>query len=406
MRLVNQNPEWNQQVQELERRRQVAESLRDILAILNSNLPLEQILQFIVQRAGPLLGADAVAIYQLQQDQSLAIQSSIGLDMEYIEAATIPLGEAATGRAVHLQRPVNIPDVLDFQDEKNKANRMMQQLLSKLGEHYRAILAVPLIIRNEVYGAMTLYYIQPHPSTQEEIDLAISFCDQVALAVENARLRARAEQDAAIAERTRLARDLHDSVTQTLFSASLIAEVLPVVWKRDLTQGQAALAELHQLTRGALAEMRTLLLELRPAALEESRIEDLLKQLTDAVSGRIRVPIQLVIEGNAVLTKPVQIAFYRIAQEALNNIAKHAEADQITVALHCQPPSRSGFTPACLRIIDNGCGFELADIASGHLGLEIMRERAEAVGAVVSIQSQTGCGTQVTIEWKPTEERE
>ena len=159
------------------------------------------------------------------------------------------------------------------------------------------------------------------------------------------------------AERTRLARDLHDAVTQTLFSTTLIAEVLPDLWEMNRAEGLRRLEELRQLTRGALAEMRTLLVELRPNALVEVPLSVLLRQLTDAMIGRARIAIQLSAEGDAAggtrLPADVQVGLYRIAQEALNNVVKHAKATQAVVTL------RQGETVR-LTVADNGAGFDPA----------------------------------------------
>ena len=140
-------------------------------------------------------------------------------------------------------------------------------------------------MKDEIFGGLMLYYVEARKFSAEEIELAVMFGDQAVLAIENARLRAQAERTAVAAERNRIARDLHDSVTQTLFSATLIAEVLPKLTQRDSEEGSRRLEELRQLTRGALAEMRTLLLELRPATLTEVSIEELLRQLTEAARG-------------------------------------------------------------------------------------------------------------------------
>ena len=213
----------------------------------------------------------------------------------------------------------------------------------------------------------------------------------------NERLRDKAAQDAVTAERTRLARDLHDAVTQTLFSTTLIAEVLPDLWEMNRAEGLRRLEELRQLTRGALAEMRTLLVELRPNALVEVPLSVLLRQLTEAMIGRARIAIQLSAEGDAAgggtrLPADVQVGLYRIAQEALNNVVKHAKATQAVVTL------RQGETVR-LTVADNGAGFDPGAVTADHLGLKIMRERAEAIGAKLSIYSEPGDGTQVSVVW-------
>ncbi|HEX7599463.1 MAG TPA: histidine kinase, partial [Polyangia bacterium] len=287
--------DFNHQIHELDRRRQVAEGLRDILAVLNSNLPLEDILGAINRQAQALLGADAVAIYRLQPNGTLTVQSSIGLDADYVSLAAIPLGALATGRAALERQPINMPDIAQAQAELNDPNNRLSQVLSRLTQNYQAILSIPLIIRNEIYGALTLYYHQQSSLAEEEQDLAVSFSHQAALAIENANLRAQIEENAVAAERSRLGRELHDSVTQMLFSANLIADVLPTIWQHDPQQALKGLDELHHLTHGALAEMRTLLAELRPSALEAATLEELLHRLVDSASARLRQPVNLAL---------------------------------------------------------------------------------------------------------------
>jgi PAS domain S-box-containing protein len=209
----------------------------------------------------------------------------------------------------------------------------------------------------------------------------------------NELLREKAAQDAVTAERTRLARDLHDAVTQTLFSASLIAEVLPDLWDMNQPEGRKRLEELRQLTRGALAEMRTLLVELRPNALVDVPLPVLLKQLCESFIGRARLPVQLSVDGNRTLPPDIQMAFYRITQEALNNIVKHAKATQVIVTLRLDGVVR-------LAVADNGVGFDPASVPPDHLGTKIMRERAETIGATYSLYSEPGEGTQISITWE------
>jgi signal transduction histidine kinase/ligand-binding sensor domain-containing protein len=202
-----------------------------------------------------------------------------------------------------------------------------------------------------------------------------------------------AAREAVSAERTRLARDLHDAVTQTLFSASLIAEVLPDLYAIDPKEGTQSTEELRQLTRGALAEMRTLLLELRPSAVTQARLEDLVHQLIEAIVGRSRLPVQYHADGQRPVPDDVKIAIYRIAQESLNNIVKYAKAHQVTVDLRQQPMG------VRLTVADDGVGFDQAAVGPGHFGQKIMRERAESIGARLSVQSTPGDGTVVTVIW-------
>jgi len=191
----------------------------------------------------------------------------------------------------------------------------------------RAVLAVPLV-GGSFAGGLVLTYDRPRTFTGDDIALAAAFGDQVALAIENAHLRRQVAAAAVADERTRLARDLHDSVTQTLYAIAAIAEALPHVWDRRPQEARHTLDELRRLAQGALAEMRTLLLELRPAALLERPLGDLLHQLTDALLGRTHMPITTTVSGGHPLPAEVQVALYRIAQEALTNSVKHAGASQ------------------------------------------------------------------------------
>ena len=223
-------------------------------------------------------------------------------------------------------------------------------------------------------------------------------------------LRQSEMEKAVAAERSRLARDLHDVVTQTLFSASLIAEALPASWERNPEEGRQLLKELRQLTQGALAEMRTLLLELRPAALIEANLGDLLRQLAEAAIGREGIPITVTVEGECSLPSDVHITLYRIAQEALNNVTKHARASRVAIRLCCVlPPSleraEEGKT-VTLFIGDDGCGFDLDDVPSDRMGLSGMRERAETIGAALTIESEIGRGTEIVVVWNRLTEQE
>jgi PAS domain S-box-containing protein len=196
-----------------------------------------------------------------------------------------------------------------------------------------------------------------------------------------------------LAERQRLADDLHDAVNQTLFSASLIAEVLPRIWKKDQAEAQRSFEDLRRLTRGALAEMRTLLAELRPSLLTNSDLGDLLRQLGNALSGRTNIPVTVSISGKFVLPPEVQVVFYRVCQEALNTVALHAKSSQVEINLQHKGDGVE------LRVHDNGQGFDPEQVFSGHSGLNMLRGRAEAAGARLTITWRSDYGTEVILDW-------
>jgi nitrate/nitrite-specific signal transduction histidine kinase len=269
----------------------------------------------------------------------------------------------------------------------------------------RSELAVPMKAKGMVIGVLDVESDRQDAFDESDLVVLQSLANQAAIVIENARLYEQAQQLAVVEERNRLARELHDAVTQTLFSASLIAEALPTIWESDQDKGRQLLGEMQRLSRGALAEMRTLLLELRPAALVEARLGDLLHQLGEAVTGRTGVSVAVTVEGEGELPSDVHVALYRISQEALNNVVKHARASHVTVGLHCvlsQLPSQAGREGGKveLHISDDGCGFDPSRVLPGRLGLGIMRERAQAIGATFKIESQPGYGTQVMAVWK------
>jgi signal transduction histidine kinase len=263
-------------------------------------------------------------------------------------------------------------------------------------ERMDELLVVPLVIRGTTLGTVSIGRRRGEPFTDQEHRLAQTVADDIAAAVENERLHAQQAKQAAEDERQRLARDLHDAVTQTIYSATLIAEALPAAWERDPGDALHNLTRLRRLVRGALAEMRTLLFELRPAALEAASLDDLLARLGDALAGQIQVPIEVRVDEGLALPSDVKVALYRIAQEALNNIAKHARATNVAVHFHAQ-----GAGGARLIVADDGNGFELGAVAHDKMGLRIMRERADRVGASLVIDTEPDGGTTISAGWLP-----
>ena len=252
---------------------------------------------------------------------------------------------------------------------------------------------MPLVIKDEGYGGITLYYRTPREFSQEEIQLATSVADQAALAIENARLRDQAKQAAAFAERSRLARELHDSVTQSLYSITLYSEAVA----RMLASGAGAeavehLRELRATAQEALREMRLLIFQLSPPALDQCCLAAALQTRLDAVEARGGLKVDLQVEGSERLTPVVRQELYQIAQEALNNALKHARAQSVRILLDF----RGGETR--LEVTDDGCGFEPeAAERGGGLGLRGMRERVQGIGGTLRIESSPGKGTTIHV---------
>jgi PAS domain S-box-containing protein len=383
--------------QDAERRQRVAESLGDVITALNSNQTLGQVLDLIALQARQLLGSEGVAIYQLDSKQQVyQAQSTTGLPAGYTAEVTPSPAYIAMSRAVASGQPVLIPDIAQLGSERLKSDAQAAE--SSWDKRYRSLLALPIVCDGEIYGALLLYYANEHTFSDEECNLALLYADQAALAIENDRLREEAGEIAVVRERNRLARDLHDAVTQTIYSATLVAEALPKVWERDPDEGLRNLHKLRQLVRGALAEMRTLLFELRPAALKTADLEELVIQLGDALTGRTRIQVEAILKGDTEILEDVKIVLYRITQEAFNNIEKHSGATQVTVTLDRAPQQ------VCLEIMDNGRGFDPAAVKGKHMGLRIMHERAQSIGASLQVDSKPGQGTCIQVVWPGSDE--
>jgi signal transduction histidine kinase len=206
-------------------------------------------------------------------------------------------------------------------------------------------------------------------------------------------LMAKAAKDAAVAERDRLARELHDAVTQVLFSINYLAGSLHRRWRTDPEAAALATDEVQRLARGGIAEMRVLLRELRTDAVAETDLDTLLNQLSMGLAVRYGIATKVHTAFDGDLPEDVHVAFYRITQEATNNVVKHADASDIMIDLTGDDDE------VCLLVRDDGIGFDVDKSNRGSLGLRIMQERAEAIGADLAVVSSPNAGTSVTVAW-------
>jgi signal transduction histidine kinase len=173
----------------------------------------------------------------------------------------------------------------------------------------------------------------------------------------------------------------------------LVSERLPKLWEVNQEEGQRSLTNLHQLAQGALAEMRSLLLELRPAVLMGEKLGDLIRHLADVIATRTGLEFSVTIQNQEPLPPEVQMVFYRVIQESVNNIVRHALANRVEIFFD------SRLDQVELTIRDNGRGFDPASIAPGHLGLSIMRDRLHHIGATLETISQPKAGTSIKVTW-------
>ncbi len=305
---------------------------------------------------------------------------------------------------------------IERQGESIVENRVRQSLLSWLWSWlsddartsglYRstkAWMAVPLKSREAVMGVLRVDHEEPDFFDAERIRLLTAVSSQTGLAMRHAQLLAQQKEQAVVAERNRIARDLHDAVSQTLFAANVIAGTLGRLAARLQEDGldataatalQQQAAALERLNKGALSEMRLLMYELRPDALQHLPLAELLQHAIDALASRGTIEVSQRLAREDRLPSATRVQLYRIAQEALSNIARHSGASHAIVEWTVPEQGHGGR----LRIADDGHGFDITVSPPGHFGLRNMTERAAEIGATWQLTSGPDEGTDIRLE--------
>jgi PAS domain S-box-containing protein len=368
-------------------------TLLEISQTLASTLELQP--DLILDQLGKLINYTHAVLFTLE-DTTLVALAVHGPDrLESVVPFHVRLHEKDTLETLFNGRqPIRIADLWGKEASAKFLRKLLKNDCSVLMEGVLSWMWVPLAVKDRIIGGFGIAHTDRNYFNRHHADLAMTIANQAALTLVNAELYEHAQTLAALQERQRLAQNLHDAVNQSLFSAGLIAEVLPRLWEREPETARRSLEDLRHLTRGAMAEMRALLAELRPSTLTDTELGDLLRLLANAFTGRTNIPVAVTVNREGDLPADTQVALYRICQEALNNIAKHAKADKVEIDLQYASLGLE------LHIHDNGCGFSPAKVTpSGHYGLGMMHERAQEVGAKLKITSQPGKGTDVAIKW-------
>ncbi|MBA2276487.1 MAG: PAS domain S-box protein [Chloroflexia bacterium] len=253
------------------------------------------------------------------------------------------------------------------------------------------LLSLPLVYQGEGRGVINLYYLPEQEPSADEIGFLSAVADQVAIAVANARLYEQAQDKAALEERQRLARELHDSVSQALFGIGLGARTARTLLDQDPTKVAAPLDYVLSLAEAGLAEMRALIFELRPESLAQEGLVAALEKQAASLRARHGIAVDAHFGEEPDAPLPVEEAIYRIAQEAMHNIVKHARATSVELHL------RGNSDEITLSVADNGAGFDASGSFPGHLGLRSMRERAERLGGSLSLDSVPQRGTRIQV---------
>jgi PAS domain S-box-containing protein len=362
-------------------------ALYDVTAVASAALNLQAVL---TQSLPPVLTAmrSQVGIIHLldEENTNLTPAAQQGLSLELLrEPDTRHALDLLTGWIATHSEPLTVPDL---------ATNARTPPLAGLS----AYVGAPIRAGGRTLGVLSVFGAQMEQFNPEDVALLASIADQIGVAVENIRLRQQAEQAAIIEERARLARELHDSVTQSLYSLSLLAEA-GRRWAvaGDLERVIRQVEEISEIAGQALKEMRLLVYELRPSTLERDGLAGALQQRLDAVEKRSAVKIEFSAEGLPDLPAYIEQGVYRIAQEALNNALKHADATRVIVRLY----THAGMM--VLEVVDNGQGFDwesFNNTTTGGMGLVSMRERTEKLGGDFTLHSTPGRGTTVQVRIK------
>ncbi|WP_405088740.1 GAF domain-containing protein [Microbispora sp. NBC_01389] len=369
--------------------------------------PLETTLRNAVATVVRASGGVAAAVHVMERDSDrLRFLATDGLPDGYEEGLRACWGLGVDSPAVSALREQRV-EVIRGAPARTLA-RPRAKPIHRFLPHvdWDILVAVPLGAMGQMFGALHVYYLPHDEPADEELRFLVAFADQIAVAVENATLLAEGRQNAALLERQRLARELHDSVSQALFSMTLHARAAELAMEKQGIDGNGplgrAVAQLRELTQGALAEMRALIFELRPGALAEEGLISAVRKQAAAIAAREGLPIVVVDETGErpVLDEEGEEHLYRIVLEALHNTVKHADAQRITVSV-----SR---TESDLTVVveDDGRGFDPAAAFPGHMGLGTMRERAARMGADLRIVSAAGAGTSVMVTAPITKQME
>lgn len=374
--------------EQVARRTQELAALVDVTAVASASLDLDEVLnQSLVQVVTVMNGRNGSIHLFDESQQTLKLAAAYNVPPAILpEIEEVPVGSpgSVVGRVPLQDEPLYVPVIAKEVASVPAAIRELPQ---------NSFLGTPMRAKGKAIGVLGIIGKANQLFSREEIALVAAIADQVGVAVESARLYQQAEALAVVEERQRLARELHDAVTQSIYSATLLAATgQRAAAAEDWPEVVNFLERLQTITGQALKELRLLVYELRPSALENAGLVEALQHRLDAVEHRAGIQTQLLVD-DIQLDEAQEMCLYRVAVEALNNALKHAAATAVTVHLSAQNGHIS------LTVQDNGQGFDLETAGQrGGIGLHSMAERVEQVGGALTIKSVVGEGTAVRVE--------
>jgi len=350
---------------------------------LHRSLLVDEVVSALVDVAVDLVGAEKSVVFVWDASiERYVVRAQRGLKEDYRGRLSVAPGSGSIGRAAESGQAITVEDA-------TIGSSVLRETV--LGEGIRSYIQVPIKAAGRVFGVFNASYTCPRSFTPEERVLMLSLAQRAGVAIENAALFEQSQQLASLEERQRLARDLHDSVSQALYGIALGARTARTLIERDPGKAIDPLDYILALAEAGLAELRALIFELRPEALEREGLIAAIERQVAAVRARHGVTVEATLCPEPDVRAEVKEAVFRIIQEGMHNTVKHARASRISVGLLC---SGDGIEA---EISDNGVGFDASGEFPGHLGLRSMRERAANVGGTLEIASKPGEGATIRV---------
>ena len=381
--------------QAVEERTRELSTVLEVSKNITSLLELEPLLRVILEQIQSIIPYSGAAIFTLQDEQLEMVADKSPGTVGSMSRLYLSLSNAGVYQEVIRQKKVLILDDVNGDSPLARALSETSRSMERISfAHAHSWIGIPLVVKDRVIGLLSLTHEKPNFYTQIHIRLALAIAYQVAVAIENARLYEQAHDLATIRERQRIARELHDSITQLLYSICLFSTASArSISESNLELTQEIVAEIKENSLQALREMRLLIYELHPPMLEDTGLVVALQTCLDSIQVRTGLQTDLTTEGIDRLPPSIENELYRVALEALNNLVKYAKAQKVSIDLRLVDGS------IYMEICDNGLGFNLdAAKDSGGLGLQSMDSRIKQIGGILQIESRPGYGTRVKVD--------
>jgi PAS domain S-box-containing protein len=377
-----------------ERSRQIT-ALLELARNVASTLELKPLLALVLSQLKTVVDYTGAAIATLEDGCFVFLDYQGPTPREQIVGLRIPASlSSGYSEVVHQRQPVIFGDLADLDPQPHAHSGQDDSLLREHFGYAHSWLGVPLMAKDRVIGVLRVDHEQEGRFNEQDAQIVLAFANQAAVAIENARLYERAQILAALEERQKLARELHDSVSQALYGIALGARTARTLVERDEMDPSSLAPPLDYvlaLAEAGLAEMRALIFELRPESLEAEGLVTALSKQAEALRARHQIEVRTDLGDEPQVSLNVKEALYRVAQEAMQNTVKHAQANLVELRLE----TTNGWL--ALEVKDNGLGFDPTQDFPGHLGLRSMRERIENQGGELVIDSAPRLGTRVLV---------